>query len=92
MDTTTKSVTVSASSKQAPIRRRKNVTGKPVLIPTLIKNTKGGIVYTTLRFPNGADVGLISDWLFERLVKNKPASFVHNGQTYAVLRRSGDAG
>ncbi len=90
-DAAPSSVTVSASNKLAPIRKRKGNAGKPVRIPTLLKNSKGGTVYTTLRFPSGADVGLISDWLFEKLVKNKPSFFIHNGQTYSVLRRTGDA-
>jgi hypothetical protein len=88
-DRTGKSVTVSASTWKSPVRAAKGTTGKPVRIPTELKTPEGNIRFVTLRFPAGAEVGQISGWLFEKIVKNKPSYFIHNGNRYSVLRLTG---
>ena len=83
-------VAVRASTWQTPVRAASGVTGKKVVVPTTLKTTAGSIRTTTFHFPSNATVGAISNWLFEQLVRNRPTSFLHNGQRYAVLKATGD--
>lgn len=89
-DTEADTVAVRASTWQTPVRASTGVTGKKVIVPTALKTTNGSIRYTTFHFPSNATVGAISNWLYDKLVKNRPTDFVFNGNRYPVLKATGD--
>lgn len=86
-DATGTASTVKASTWEAPDRLSEGVSGTPVRIPSERKNANGTLRYVTVRFPAKATVGDISHFIFTKFVTHKPTSFIHNGNTYAVLRK-----
>lgn len=89
-DATGDVVAVRASEWKTPVKGSKGVTGKKVTIPTALKTTAGNTRMTTIHFPSNATVGAISNWLFTVMVKNRPTTFLLNGNSYAVLKAVGD--
>lgn len=51
-------------------------TGQSIKIPTELKNAKGNIRYVTLRFPGGATMLAISNWIAEYFRAHTPTYFI----------------
>jgi hypothetical protein len=88
-DTTGKVSTVRGSSWEVPVKAPKGVSGVAVRIPTELKTAKGKIRYVTVRFPQKATVGDISNFIFEKFLTHKPKHFIHNTVQYSVLKGTG---
>lgn len=73
--------------------------GKAIIVPTEItiappsgSTKKPRLRTVTFRFPGSATNGIISVWLFEKCVSNKPGWFrVESGTRYAVVARGATA-
>lgn len=84
-------ITVQASQwtdTPSPPRRG---SGQKILVPTELKTRKGIIRRVTMRFPQKAVVGAISNFLATKTTKNKPTMFwTANGIPHLVVNITGD--
>lgn len=92
-DTTNDPVAVKAARWfEAPRISRGRGGGIAVQIPTELKNAKGNIRMTTIRFPSGATTGAISKFLYEKCTTHKPAYFkMPSGVMHSVVPATGVA-
>lgn len=93
-DTTATPTNVSASEWQSIKRGSRVGTGKAVKVPTLLTSgTNQSIRYTTIRFPQNAVIGAISEFLFTKCTDSakKPKFFIMpSGARYPVANVAGD--
>lgn len=92
-DTTKTSTNVSASEWTTVSKASGRGVGKAVKVPTKLENSKKtGFRYVTIRFPQNAVIGAISEFLYTKCTAAKrPAFFIsESGAKYPVVNITGD--
>lgn len=88
---TAKTVAVAAATWKDTPAPPKRGAGQKIVVPTELKTTKGNIRMVTMRFPQLAVIGAISEFLFTKCTKNKPGYFLTaNGVRHLVINVTGD--